>query len=57
MSISQSAETLYVEGAGYPCTVEVNSKGHAMEAVEVSAAVLVTISVGFNLAVVAMHVD
>ena len=31
----QSAETLYVEGANYPSTVEVTSKGHAMEAVEV----------------------
>ena len=37
----KSAETLYVEGANYPSTVEVNSKGHAMEAVEVRAAITI----------------
>lgn len=33
--VFQSAETLYRDGARYPEYVEIASKGHAMEAVEV----------------------
>ena len=34
-SICQSAETLDCDGAAYPDLVEITTKGHALEAIEV----------------------
>ena len=36
LSLAQSAEILYRDGAAYPECVEISAKGHALEAIEAS---------------------